>query len=196
MIFFENERAWGCEQRGRKFAITYTYTWFDIFWWIFRDFLGIFRKIDIFGNFWDFWKSDPGTTRGRLLGKARVENLEKWGKNQDLRNKRCVLPEFAGLWPHFRVPQGLIRILHFPKSSKFPKMLILQHFIKRHFQKVIFCEIERACGCVWVDPKFAITYTYTWFSILWWIFSWFCYSEIWDFSNTTINNMFIPYIFI
>ena len=28
-------------------------TFFDEF---FRDFLGLFRKIDIFGNFGDFWK--------------------------------------------------------------------------------------------------------------------------------------------
>ena len=128
MIFFENERACMCEQRGRKFAITYTYTWFDIFWRIFRDFLGIFQKIMIFGNFWDFWKKGAwGGSRVDFLGKVGVKNWEKWGKNVNLRNKLWILPEFSGLCPHFRVPQGSIRVLHFPKSPKFPKIRILQN---------------------------------------------------------------------
>ncbi len=71
-------------------------------------------------------------------GKVEVENREKWGKNDDLRNKLCILPEFSGLCPHFRVPQGLIKILHFPKMFKFPKMLILQHFVKMRFSKCDF----------------------------------------------------------
>ena len=60
-------------------------TFFDEF---FRDFLGIFQKIDIFGNFGHFWKKvtfgGPGVD---FLGKVRVENWEKWGKNEYLRNK-------------------------------------------------------------------------------------------------------------
>ena len=105
-----------------------------------------------------------------FLGKVRVGNSEKWGKSENLRNKLFILPQFLGLWPHFRVPQGSIRILHFPKMPKFSKIRILQHFIKGGFQNVIFFENERACMCVWIGQKFAITYPYTWFHILWWIF--------------------------
>ena len=139
MIFFENERACMCEHRGRKFAITYTYTWFDIFWRIFSWFFRNFSKNPDFWKFWGFLeKVTFGGPRVDFLGKVGVENWEKWGKNKDLRNKLFILPEFSGLYPHFRVPQGLIRILHFPKMSKFPKMLILQHFIKRRFSKCDF----------------------------------------------------------
>ena len=79
MIFFENERAWGCEHRGRKFAITYTYTWFDIFWRIFRDFLGIFQKILILGNFWDFWKKGPRDPQGSTFWERSGSKIGKNG---------------------------------------------------------------------------------------------------------------------
>ena len=93
----------------------------------------------IFGNFGDFWKKlTSGPPGVDILGKVGVQNSEKWGQNEDLRSKRCVLPEFLRFLPHFRVPQGLIEMSHFPKSSKFPKMLMLQSFIKSDFQKVIF----------------------------------------------------------
>ena len=48
MIFFENERACMCAWIGRKFAITYTYTWFNVF----NDF-----PILEVGNFWK--RRDP-----------------------------------------------------------------------------------------------------------------------------------------
>ena len=171
MIFFENERACMCEQKARKFAITYTYTWFDIFWRIVSWFFRTFSKNHHFWKFWEFLeKGGPRDPRDWLLGKVRVRNSEKWGKNGDLRNKRYVLPQFSRFLPHFRVPQGLIRLSHFPKSSKFPKIMILQNSIKRGFQNGIFFENERACMCEQRDRKSAITYPYTWFDILWWIF--------------------------
>jgi len=74
------------------------------------------------------------------LGKVRVKNREKWGKNGNLRNKLFILPEFSRLYPHFRVPQGLMQLLYFPKMSKFSKIMILQHFIKRWFSKCDFFE--------------------------------------------------------
>ena len=38
--------------------------------------LGFFGKFDIFGKIGIFGKSDPGTPRGRFLGKVRVQNRE------------------------------------------------------------------------------------------------------------------------
>ena len=89
-------------------------TFFDEF---FRDFLGIFRKIDIFGNFGDFWKKGARGPPGvDFLGKVRVENREKWGKNEYLRNKLYILPAFLGLLPHFRVPPGVDSDFAFSKN--------------------------------------------------------------------------------
>ena len=60
-------------------------TFFDEFFVIF---LGIFRKIDIFGNFGHFWKKVTfGGPVVDFLGKVEVENREKGGKNEYLRNK-------------------------------------------------------------------------------------------------------------
>ena len=50
MIFFENERACGCEHRGRKFAITYRYTWFTIFGETFMIFKSFYKNWNFFGK--------------------------------------------------------------------------------------------------------------------------------------------------
>ena len=54
---------------------------------------------------------------------------------------------------------------------------------------------ERARGCAWNIQKFAYTYRGTWFAILWWYFSWFCYfgnSWCWKMYK---SQAYLPYIY-
>ena len=122
VIFFENERACMCEQRGRKFAITYPYTWFDIFWRIFRDFLGIFRKILIFGNFWHFWKKwplgVPGSTFWEMLGSKIGKNDVKmsiYGTNYQF------YLNFKYFYPILGSPRGWSGFCIFQNHENFQK---------------------------------------------------------------------------
>ena len=66
-------------------------TFFDEFFVIFQEFLEKWSFLEILGI---FGKRDPGTPRGRFLGKVRGQNREKGGQNQNLRNKLFILPEF------------------------------------------------------------------------------------------------------
>ena len=53
---------------------------------------------------------------------------------------------------------------------------------------MIFFENERACMCVWIGQKFAITYRYTWFGILWQFFVFF--SELLENFRSRKSDLF------
>ena len=129
MIFFENERAWGCEQRGRKFAITYTYTWFSILWWIFCNFR-IFLKI------WHFWKFS------RFLEKVTPDPQGStfWERSEFKIGKNGVKIGIYGTNCEFYLNfQDFAPILGSPRGQS--EFHIFQNV--KNFQKSGFCKIRK-----------------------------------------------------
>ena len=134
MIFFENERACGCVWIGQKFAITYRYTWFHILWSIFCNFR-IFWKIWHFWKFsWFLEKSDLGSW---IFGKSRGKIWKKVVKAL-FTEETIHFTSFLSIFHHFGVPQGLIKVSHFPKSLKISKNRTFTKFLKMRFPKCDF----------------------------------------------------------
>ena len=114
-----------------------------------------------------------------ILGNIRVQNWEKWGKNQDLRNKLCILPEFSLLFIISEFPYAANLRFSFSKICKICKIMMFATFMKKNgYPKVVFCKIERASRCILkgrypLSPVCLLT-----------ILAWFCYFVNPKFSKT------------
>ena len=144
----------------RKWTSLYVWTerpkiCYHVYLYVIRHFLTnfswFFRTFSKNRHFWKFStfleKGGPGPPGVAILGKVRVQNREKWGKNADLRNKHCVLPQFLGLWPHFRGPPRVDLNFTFSKITKIFKNHDFTKFLKRGFPK---CDFFRKWTSLWV----------------------------------------------
>ena len=130
MIFFENERACWCVWIDQKFAITYTYTWFNILWWIFRDFFRNFSKNRHFWKFWGFLeKVTPGPPGVDILGKSASKIGKKGVKIRIYGTNDVLTSIFRTFYPILGSPRG------------WSEFCIFQNV--KNFQKSWFCKIHK-----------------------------------------------------
>ena len=125
-------------------------------------------------TFWDefleifeiFGKPDPETPRGWLFGKGRIRNLEKWGKVWIYGTNYSFYLNFQDFDLILGSPRGWSKSWIFQNVKNFQNQDFVTFHKNEVFKMWFFFENERACMCVWIVQKFAITYTYTWFVFL------------------------------